>query len=332
MTITIDEPTALVPIDDVTRRQFVVGGLSTAALVASGCGDHGDGDGSGDGTRVFTDDRGKAVRIPTRAERIVALDPQSLEAALTVGAPVVGSSGRSAIEPFSDAVVDLATDIEVVAVSEVNIEAVVALGPDLLLGQSWVWPEQLTALERIAPFVAVDYWADESYTTTRWVDHLRGAADACGRSAGVDSAIAELDDAIAALTRELSADASGIELSVIYVNIGGWFFHTSISFQGELLERIGFARPANQASVTDTDRVYLSYEEIEQAAGDVILVAVEADAGPAYDTLETNPVWRSLDAVRNGRAHRVGGHLWLTGGGPLAGRAMVADLRQILVG
>lgn len=117
MTITLDPPAApLAPIDDVTRREFMIGGLSTAVLVAAGCGDDDNGDDESDETvRSFTDDRGVAVRVPARAERIVALDPQSLEAALAVGATVVGSYGRSESEPFSDAVSDQAEGIEVVA-------------------------------------------------------------------------------------------------------------------------------------------------------------------------------------------------------------------------
>jgi iron complex transport system substrate-binding protein len=90
------------------------------------------------------------------------------------------------------------------------------------------------------------------------------------------------------------------------------------------------SRPAGQTS-TESDRVYYSLERLDAADGDVILLSAETVDAEEAAALQESPLWRQLSAVRAGEVHTVDGELWLTGGGVLAGQAIVDDLTEVLM-
>lgn len=325
---------ALAPVEDATRREFLIGAAGLLALAPYGCsvGEDTNGEGSSDGTRRFRDDTGSAVEIPARPRRVVALDDRTLEAALAVGAPVVGAVGRYQRQPVPEAFEDLAEGVEIVGVQP-NLEAIARLEPDLILAQGFTVEETRDELDRISPVVVLEYWADETYTTTKWEEHFRRVADAVGRRGRADEELARLDRAIEDFRRDFPGDPAETKLSLVQVQPDQWLYFTGVSFCGEIVERLGFSRPEGQRK-TGTDRVYLSYEKLPLADGDAIVLTAETleeGVSEKLDEVASGALWKGLDAVEAGRVTRVDGFLWLTAGSVPGGLTIVEDLRRAFV-
>jgi iron complex transport system substrate-binding protein len=321
-------------VEDVTRKDFLVGAAGLLLLAPYGCGERADGGGGGEsgGTRRFEDDAGSAVEIPAKPERVVTLDDRTLEAALAVGTPVVGAVGRYEEQPVPEAFGGLAEGVEVVG-EQPNLEAIARLEPDLILAQGFTVEEIGDELRRIAPVVVLEYWKDDSYTTTKWEEHLRRVADAVGRRGRADEELARLDRAVEDFRKDFPGDTAETDLSIVQVQPEQWLYFTEISFCGEIVERLGFSRPKPQRK-TGTDRVYLSYERLPVADGDAIVLTAEtAEEGVSekVEEVTSGPLWEGLDAVEAGRVHRVDGFLWLTGGSVPAGLAIIEDLREAFI-
>jgi len=313
-----------------SRRALLAGGLAAlSAGIARGGGAQEGATPAATATRAFVDDTGAAVTVPVRPRRVVALDDRTIEAALGVGAPLVGLVGRYPEQPVPPAFADLAKDAEFVGI-EPNLEAIARLDPDLILGQGFSVEPIGAELRRIAPTVTLEYWADETYTTTQWEEHFRRVADVLDRPERAVAELTRFDEAVAAFRSAFPGDPAAVELSLVHLQPEQWFAFTPLSFPGEIVGRLGFARPEAQRR-DDTDRIYLSYEELPLADGDAIVQAVDAFAEGATEAaaeLAAGPVWRSLAAVKAGRVYAVDGFLWLTGGSVLTGRAIIDDLKE----
>lgn len=318
-----------------SHRVLRVLALTAAGMPLIACGAEGESAGPDDGggvtLRAFEDATG-TVEIPEDPRRVVALDAQSLEAALAVDAAVVGSVTRNDDQPFSAALEGRTDGIEPLntAGGELDLERIAAVRPDLVVTQAFALEGIEDEVRAIAPVAVVDYWTDDSYTTVQWEEHFRGIADAVGRVSRVDEALADLDEAVADFAERYPGDPGQVEVSVVRVNPDEWFAQSPVSFQGLMIERLGLSRPAGQTS-TESDRVYYSLERLDAADGDVILLSAETVDAEEAAALQESPLWRQLSAVRAGEVHTVDGELWLTGGGVLAGQAIVDDLTEVLM-
>lgn len=324
---------ALTRVDDATRRDLLKGaGLLTVAGLVAACGGPetaGTDSTAGRRSRTFVDDTGE-VEIPVRPERVVTLDPQSTEVALAVDAPVVGSTIRDPADPYSSALEGLTDGITSLgAEAEPDFEALVALRPDVIVTQPWAVEGFLDRLRPIAPMVQLDYWTDDSFIEIKWEEHLRRVADALGRADAAEQRLAELDAAVDAFRADFPGDPGGTELSLMKTRADTFIMFTPASFQGQIVERLGFARPVSQRT-TETDRVELSYERLGEADGDLLLLAVEAGDADQVTQLRANPLWQQLGAVGRGDVREVDGQLWLLGGSVLAGHALIDELRTVL--
>lgn len=323
-------PIALRP----TRREVLIGAGGLLVLGAGGCGDQAGRDERAQGgpeTRRFADETG-TVEIPVDPKRVVTVDDRSLEAAIGVGASVVGAVGRYQEQPVPPAFEELARGIEVVGVQP-NLEAIAALNPDLIVGQAYAVEEIEEDLRRIAPVVVLDYWKDDSYVETRWREHFLRVADAVNRKSRAEEELQRLERAAADFREDFSGDPAEVALSIIQMQPEKWLFFTGISFCGEIVDLLGFSRPEVQRRA-DTDRVYLSYERLSLADGDAVVLTVdslEEGVVDQVDEVTSGPLWGTLDAVEAEEVHRVDGYLWLTGGSVPAGLAIIEDLREAFI-
>jgi iron complex transport system substrate-binding protein len=318
-----------------TRREFLVGAGSLLLLAPYGCGPEQGADETTQeksSARRFEDDTGNVVEIPARPGRVVTLDDRTLEAALAVEAPVVGAVGRYREQPVPPAFDELAEDVQVVGVQP-NLEAIARLEPDLILGQGYAVEEVEDQLRRIAPVVVLEYWEDDSYTTTQWEEHFRRVADALGRKERAAKELARLERAVEKFREDFPGDPADVALSVVQMQPEEWLYFTQVSFCGEMVEILGFSRPESQRA-SDTDRVYLSYEELPLADGDAIILTAEALEEGVPEKVEEvteSPLWQSLDAVEEGDVYQMDGFLWLTAGSVPGGLAIIEDLREAFI-
>ena len=106
--------------------------------------------------------------------------------------------------------------------------------------------------------------------------------------------------------------------------------YAKASFIGTILEDVGLPRPKNQQ--IDDLATEISPERIDEADADWIFTGVYGDAKATQrDTAQSNPLWKKLDAVKEGRAKDVSDETWYLGLGVTAAGLVLDDLRADLV-
>ena len=226
------------------------------------------------------DDRGVAVQLPRPPQRIVTMLPSLAETVCELGAceRLVG------VDRYANWPAAVRTLPRVGDVADANVEAIVALKPDLvLLAASSRAIARLESLGIRVFGVELKTLADvrRSLHQVAQVLEVPGAAGAWARiEAGIDEAARKLPPALRGTT--------------VYFEVGsGPYAAGATSHIGELLTRIGAANivPAALGSVPQ-----LNPEFVVRADPQVILLSY-----PGAQPVEQRPGWGRIRAVRDGR-------------------------------
>mgnify|MGYP002778747172 CR=1 FL=1 len=293
------------------------------------------------GFRLFAHERltTDPVCIPENPERVVALDPFAYELLILSGKPPVGAVGY--LEPvYSHNFPYLADDIA--KIENVgfppNLESIVALNPDLIVG-SYVSDEEMTQLVKIAP--TINYEAGGSGD---WQGPMLMVAELLGLTDEVEALLAQYQARLDTL-KTLVEDPPSTEVSVVRMDTERIMLNLVDSFPATIVADAGFGRPASQAYSAEEAKAryessvggFISLEQIELADGDYIFVWSNQASDEEYNIADENwqrvqesPLWQSLGATQNNRAHRVGGH-WL-GWGIFAAHGVIDDLFTYIAG
>lgn len=157
-------------VSDLTRRRFVVGTAAFSGLFAAGCARSAGSEGDSAGMRTVTTSLG-TYDIPVTPKRVVAIDSRlDLEPAVAMGLPVIAYSFDAA-EPWVPA-----DPTAQVFEAPVNVEAILALEPDLIIctdiGEaSDMWP--LQQLSQTAPVLPMDFtrpWRENIDQLASWLN------------------------------------------------------------------------------------------------------------------------------------------------------------------
>jgi iron complex transport system substrate-binding protein len=330
----IEVPGFILPgIEDITRRDFLVGGA--AALLLGGCGSGGGGDESSDSgeMRIFRDAVGEK-EVPVSPRRVVTMDAYfTLQAAVEFGAPVIGSTiANTTGFPWPEVLTDEeAEDIEEVGTPDApNLESIAVLRPDLIIGAfvgEEPWHEQAA---EIAPTVLLPSPDEEG-----WKEYLLGVADACGVTQRAEEVFAGYDERVS----DISSRLRDVTLSHLVVFAGDYDTYV----QGPkayapfaILEEVGVRRPPFEVVENDEFRKALSLETLSRLEGDVLFLNVwsrEQDAVSAdrqYEELRQNPLWQRLPAVRNGEVYRVDPGHWMNFGAMRSANLVLDDIEKYL--
>lgn len=309
MTNTLLRQTPFAPaVGDATRRQFLAG-LAAIGLLAA-CGDDQERTTGADATRTVTDFFGVDVQIPVEPRRIVSADDTSLANLLNLGiTPVATAVNLLSVPTFLGARVDGIEDVSS-ADGPFNIEALAAVQPDLIftLGVDFA-RDRLDLLRPIAPTFAYAY----GFSTS---EEIRNNMTELGRALGLEeraeAEVRRLDERVAGL-RVAIADAglAGEPVSVLRVGPGtdGNYSIRHGSLESVLMAELGMTRPPNQRSIEDfaTD---LSFERVDAVDGYALYVYVDTGGDASLRALTANPLWPTLDVVRNERVFMVDGGAW----------------------
>ena len=141
-----------------SRAKYVLGGFVLAAIVATttACGsdDKTDsGSQSADTVHAVTHARG-TTDVPTDPQRVVVLEPVQLDTSVALGVIPVGTAVLSETTGVPAYLGEKAAEIEMVGtVAAPNLEKIVALSPDLIIGTESRHGDMYEQLAAIAPTV-----------------------------------------------------------------------------------------------------------------------------------------------------------------------------------
>ena len=265
------------------------------------------------------------TEVPDNPQRVVVLTNEGTEALLAIGVKPVGAVESWNGSPWYDYLMPMMGDATLLgAEGAVNLELIAALEPDLILGSKVRQEAVYQQLSAIAPTVMTETLGGV------WQDNLAVYADAVGKTAEADQALAAFGERIEAIHAALG-DAVEEEISLVRISPARTRMYLKDSFCGDIIEAIGFARPAAQDK--DAFAEDLTKERIPELAADRIFYfspGVDDAEGEANlaDWL-ADPLWQNLEAVKADRAYRVDDSVWIAGGGIYAANALLDDVEAV---
>ncbi|MBA8826803.1 iron complex transport system substrate-binding protein [Saccharopolyspora lacisalsi] len=290
-------------------------------LLVSACGASPPEQDSQSGSRVITHAMGKTT-ITGTPQRVVVLGTGELDAVLSLGVKPVGLVRPSSSSPLQPYLADKVRDVPMVGtIKSPDLEKITKLKPDLILSSKVRNAERYETLSRIAPTVL-----SETVGKT-WKQNLRLAGEALGKKQQAQRILDRYQAKADSIGARIG-DPGKTEVSMVRFLSGGTIrLYGKGSFIGTILSDVGFSRPPNQR----VDKTYtkISRELVSQADGDLLFHAAYGSGGKAHQEEVTRSVqWKSLSAVRDGKASKVSDGLWYLGLGPIAANLVLDDLAE----
>lgn len=293
------------PVDDATRRDFVVGSLGLAALLA-GCGaaPATSADAPGAYPRTVTDATGTDVVLDARPRRIAcAQNVWDLDAVLALGEVPVQFGLRDFAEytgstttswPWHERALDGERPERVAVGEELSVEAIAAAPPDLIVGDSAV-ADVRDRLGSLAPVVQI--------ASFDWRRNLRILGEALDLSDDAEALVAQTD-------QRLATSLDGYDLAGARVAVLGVYDATAFYLFGndaipvvDLLRQAGFGflDELTADATPDAPRVEYSAEQFGLLdPADLVVVFDYGDSG-VPSPVAADPLFARLPAVQAGR-------------------------------
>jgi iron complex transport system substrate-binding protein len=263
--------------------------------------------------------------VPAQPQRVIVLSVPTLGNTLALGVKPIGS-----IVYFDNPPPYLAKHLNSIKIlgkeEQPNLEKILALNPDLIIGLKNSTEAVYNQLSQIAPTI-VDDWT--GYPS--WRDHFNFVAEALGKTEAAEQVWANYNQRIASLKATLGDRVQDLEVSFVHICCGTVDMDLRNSFNGSILEDVGLRRPPAQAVPVAGGIVLLSEERVMDIDGDILFVATDgSESARKLAELKQKPLWKKLRAVQQNRVYPVNYPTW-RGGNPLAADAVIDDLLKYLV-
>lgn len=261
-------------------------------------------------------------------EKVVILTNEGTEALLALGVTPVGAVQSWTGDPWYDHIADDMKDVKVVGVeSQVNVEAIAALQPDLIIGNKMRQEAIYEQLSAIAPTV----FAED--LRGNWKNNFELYAKAVNKEEKGKEVLAAYDQRIEDLKTELG-DKVNMKVSMVRFMAGDVRIYHKDSFSGVILEQIGLARPESQDK-EDFAEKGVTQERIPAMDGDILFYfTYEEGDGKASEVEKEwieNPLFKNLEVAKNGQVYKVDDAIWNTAGGVKAANLMLDDLEKYIL-
>ena len=266
------------------------------------------------------------TKVPVNPQRVVVV--AGLDTVLSLGVKPVGSVQVDREDYYLE---DRAKGIDSVGDSDSpNLEAIVTLKPDLILG-SMFNQKSYKLLSQIAPTVIADV-----ETSGEWKKMLSKYAEALGKTDKAEQIMADYQARIEEFQAQMGDRLGETEVSIVRVYQDRILIYLENSFPGTIVADVGLPRPSYQTNAENSFSMDISKELLHKADGDNIFVWTaggneELAKGDrtSLKQLKADPLWSKLNAVQQGKVYDVPSY-WI-GMGPIAANLVLDDLFEYLV-
>ncbi|MDG5472896.1 iron-siderophore ABC transporter substrate-binding protein [Jeotgalibacillus sp. ET6] len=312
---------------------FLLSGLF--ALIVAGCSssdteqssESSDSSGNSESEETYTVEHamGEAT-IEGTPEKVVILTNEGTEALLSMGVTPAGAVQSWTGDPWYEHIKEDMADVEVVGTeSEVNVEAIAALEPDLIIGTKLRQEAVYEQLEAIAPTVMSETLKGD------WQENFELYAEALNKQEEGSQVMDEFNQRIEELSGELGDEHLEKEISMVRFMAGDTRIYHKDSFSGIILNQLGFARPEEQ-DIDDFSENGVTKERVGAMEGDVLFYfTYESGDGEGVKVEEdwlNDPLFQNLEVVQEGNIHEVSDTIWNTAGGVKAANLMLDDIEE----
>ena len=252
---------------------------------------------SGENYAVINDDRGKAVTLPQKPQRVVVLSTSLLNFADALDGNLVG---RAAIKSEDAALPEKYKDVpDVGPVYSISLEKVTALQPDVVIGSTDHHEKLAAQLE--------DSGIPVILLRTKTYDDVKRNLDVMGKVYGKEKEAAavdeKLDKDIKAITE--AVPKAGQRIAIIHATPSAVSLELPTSIAGGIADLLHLQNIAAAPAGSENNRIPYSMESLVEANPDVIFLTSMGSSDKIEkrikSDIEGNPAWASLKAVRSGR-------------------------------
>ncbi|GAA3099345.1 ABC transporter substrate-binding protein [Streptosporangium carneum] len=303
-----------------TRLTRATAAVLLSLITATACGSTGNGENAAGPTRTIKHAMGE-TKVPESPKRVVVLDTDKLDTLVSLGLTPAGAAQAAenqAWPKYLGSALNATTPVGTLQAP--NLEAITALKPDLILGTKFRQEQFYDKLSRIAPTVFTEK------VGTTWKENLLLDADALGMKTKAEKLLADYQTRAKALGGSEAVKVSIVRFMPTQIRMYG-----PESFSGIVVGDAGFGRPEPQLLADAQDKRFgeLSQENLSQADGDVLFYSAYGDqAAQSQAAVTGGPLWKSIPAVKDGRAHNVDDETWMLGIGVTAAGKILDDLEK----
>ncbi|WP_220128079.1 ABC transporter substrate-binding protein [Billgrantia kenyensis] len=270
-----------------------------------------------------------SVAVPNEPQRVVTLHEGALDVAVAAGVKPLGAVTTRGGDSVARYLMPYFDDIAIVGVvREINLEAVLALEPDLILAPPQLPEAQYRLLSRMAPTVVP---LSEGLDPDLWRDETRLFAQALGREEQAEAVLAQVDERAADIAARIADDEAPNAVLVRWMPQGPMVMSDQL-FTAGLLSSAGVAihdAGLVREGVPHSDP--LSLENLSRVDAEWLFLATLNEEGQeALEAARQSPAFSRLDVVIRDQVVPVDGQLWSSATGPLAALAILDELDAAL--
>ncbi|MDG4849659.1 ABC transporter substrate-binding protein [Peribacillus frigoritolerans] len=202
-----------------------------------------------------------------------------------------------------------------------NLEVISSLQPDLIIADAERHKGIYKDLQKIAPTIVLK---SRESTYQENLDSFKTIAKAVNKEDAAEKRLSEHEKTIKELKAKLTVDSNMTVLPAV-VRDTSFQAHTSSSYDGELLERMGLKNAIQQKQ----PHAEMNLEQLVEIDPDVLLLA-NNEGKLLTDEWKDNPLWKDLKAVKNGQVYSVDRDLWTRYRGVVSAEAIAKDTLKLL--
>ncbi|ACB01045.1 iron complex transport system substrate-binding protein [Picosynechococcus sp. OG1] len=244
--------------------------------------------------------------VPLAPERIITLSNAALDSVLVLEMQPVGT-----ISNTPELLRQRVQGAEIVGMEgSANLEKILSLQPDLILGAAYSDGAIYEQLSQIAPTVL-----EGAETNGEWQDILLLNAEALGKQDRAQALLAEYQRRLDLFREKMGERLTNLEVSLVRIYPDRISVYLKNSFAGTILQDAGLARPDYQDRGVFGEHPFqevISKEELQRADGDVLFVwtfgatpEISRSAQAALETFKQDPLWLQLQAVQNNKVYEI---------------------------
>jgi iron complex transport system substrate-binding protein len=261
-------------------------------------------------------------------QRVVVLTNEGTDMLLALGVTPIGAVKSWQGEPYSDYLKDQLEDVPMVGDEfQPNLERIVSLQPDLIIGSKVRQEQVYPKLAAIAPTVF-----SETLGVT-WKDNLQLYAKALNKEAKAKALLTEWDDRVASFKAQLGDRSPTV--SLVRFMPGTVKIYYQQSFPGQIVAEVGLLRPSSQQK--DGFAEEISLESIAKIEADYLFYFTynQGDQNNQGEDFKNqwfdNPLWQKLAVVQNHKIYEVSDAEWTSSSGILAAHQVLNDLSMYIL-
>ncbi|WP_414620452.1 iron-siderophore ABC transporter substrate-binding protein [Calothrix sp. CCY 0018] len=268
--------------------------------------------------------------VPLNPQRIIALDETMMEILLALDLQPVAAPEPPLTGSRRQKFTNKAKEIETLGkVAQPNLEKIVQLKPDLIVGFSFGVEQNYKLLSNIAPTVGIDY------THNAWKDALVRVGEITGKSKQVQQLLDEYQQRIKILRTKLNNknNLKTVTISRFYAPGIAPEFRNKFSFPVSVISEVGLSIPEKQNQIStnpDYSYVAVSLERIDLLDADILFAALDSKAEENFQKYQNSSLWQKLNVVQNNRVYTVDSSYWIFGN-ILSASAILDDLEKYLL-